>query len=315
MEVVVISLLNGLVYGMLLFMLASGLTLIFSMMGVLNFAHASIYMLGAYFAFETSRWLGFWPALLVAPLLCGLLGAAIEVWGLRRVHRNGHIAELLFTFGLVFIIGRSVQMGWGMLPEPYRVPALLDFPLFTLYGLQFPAYRGFMLLVSAGMLGAIWLLLKRTRIGLIIQAALTHPDMVAALGHNVPSVFTIVFSGGCLLAGLAGVIGGNYQSTEPGMADAMGPIVFVVVVFGGLGSLAGCFIASIIMGMVTTFAVVIDASAADALRPLGIALRADDLLGEILTVPVARIGALLPLLMMVLILLFRPRGLMGTRDT
>ena len=111
------------------------------MMGVLNFAHASIYMLGAYFAFETSRWVGFWPALIVAPLLCGLLGAAIEVWGLRRVHRNGHIAELLFTFGLVFIIGRSVQMGWGMLPEPYRVPALLDFPLFTLYGLQFPAYR------------------------------------------------------------------------------------------------------------------------------------------------------------------------------
>jgi branched-chain amino acid transport system permease protein len=315
MEVLLVSLLNGLVYGMLLFMLASGLTLIFSMMGVLNFAHGSIYMLGAYFAFESTRWIDFWSALLIAPLLCGAIGAAIEVWGLRRVHHNGHIAELLFTFGLVFIIGRSVQMAWGMLPMPYRVPPGLDFPLFTLYGLQFPAYRGFMLLVSAGMLGAIWLLLKRTRIGLIIQAALTHPDMVAALGHNVPSVFTIVFSGGCLLAGLAGVIGGNYQSTEPGMADAMGPIVFVVVVFGGLGSLAGCFIASIIMGMVTTFAVVIDASAADALRPLGIALRADDLLGEILTVPVARIGALLPLLMMVLILLFRPRGLMGTRDT
>jgi len=315
MDVFIISLLNGLVYGMLLFMLASGLTLIFSMMGVLNFAHASIYMLGAYFAFETSHWVGFWPALIVAPALCGLLGAAIEVWGLRRVHRNGHVAELLFTFGLVFIIGRSVQMSWGMLPEPYHVPALLDFPLFTLYGLQFPAYRAFMLLVSAGMLGAIWLLLKRTRIGLIIQAALTHPDMVASLGHNVPRVFTIVFAGGCLLAGLAGVIGGNYQSTEPGMADAMGPIVFVVVVFGGLGSLAGCFIASIIMGMVSTFAVVIDASVADALHPLGITLRADDLLGEILTVPVSRIGALLPLLMMVLILFFRPRGLMGTRDT
>jgi branched-chain amino acid transport system permease protein len=315
MEILLVSLLNGLVYGMLLFMLASGLTLIFSMMGVLNFAHASIYMLGAYFAFETSRWIGFWPALIVAPVLCGLLGAAIEVWGLRRVHQNGHIAELLFTFGLVFIIGRSVQMGWGMLPMPYRVPASLDFPLFTLYGLQFPAYRAFMLLISAGMLGAIWVLRKRTRIGLIIQAALTHPGMAAALGHNVPLVFTIVFSGGCLLAGLAGVIGGNYQSTEPGIADAMGPIVFVVVVFGGLGSLAGCFIASIVMGMVSTFAVVIDISVADALRPLGITLRGDDLLGEILTVPVARIGALLPLLMMVLILLFRPRGLMGTRDT
>jgi branched-chain amino acid transport system permease protein len=315
MEVLLVSLLNGLVYGMLLFMLASGLTLIFSMMGVLNFAHGSIYMLGAYFAYESTRWIGFWSALLIAPLLCGAIGAAIEIWGLRRVHHNGHIAELLFTFGLVFIIGRSVQMAWGMLPMPYRVPAGLDFPLFTLYGLQFPAYRGFMLLISAGMLGGIWLLLKRTRVGLIIQAALTHPGMTAALGHNVPFVFTIVFAGGCFLAGLAGVIGGNYQSTEPGIADAMGPIVFVVVVFGGLGSLAGCFIASIIMGMVVTFSVVIDASIADLLRPIGIVPRNDDLLGEILTVPVARIGALLPLLMMVLILFFRPRGLLGTRDT
>ncbi len=315
METLVISLLNGLVYGMLLFMLASGLTLIFSMMGVLNFAHASVYMIGAYAAFQISQIVGFWAALVLAPLLCGLLGAAIEVWGLRRVHRNGHIAELLFTFGLVFIIGRSVQMSWGMLPMPYRVPALLDFPLFTVYGANFPAYRGFMLLVSGAMLVATWLLLKKTRIGLIIQASLTHPQMASALGHDVPRVFTIVFAGGCLLAGLAGVIGGNYQTTEPGMADAMGPIVFVVVVFGGLGSLAGCFIASIIMGMVQTLAVVIDHSVFDLLRPLGMVAAPDNLLGEILTVPVARVGALLPFVMMILILLFRPRGLMGTRDT
>src|SRR3954471_15758304 len=272
MEVFVISMLNGLVYGMLLFMLARGLTLIFSMMGVLNFAHASIYMLGAYLAYQISAWIGFFPALIIAPILCGLIGAAIEVWGLRRVHHNGHIAELLFTFGLVFIIGRAVQMTWGMLPMAYRVPPLLDFPLFNLYGANFPAYRGFMLLVSAGMLLATWLLLKKTRVGLIIQAALTHPNMVSALGHNVPVVFTTVFAGGCLLAGLAGVIGGNYQTTEPGMADGMGPIVFVVVVFGGLGSLAGCFIASIIMGMIQTFAVVIDYSIADLLAPVGLAL-------------------------------------------
>jgi branched-chain amino acid transport system permease protein len=315
MEVLLVSALNGLVYGMLLFMLASGLTLIFSMMGVLNFAHASIYMVGAYLAFTVSRYLGFFPALIIAPLLCGLIGAAIEIWGLRRVHHNGHIAELLFTFGLVFIIQRLVQMTWGMLPMAYRVPPLLDFPLFSMYGANFPAYRGFMLLISAGMLFFTWLLLKKTRVGLIIQAALTHPNMVSALGHNVPMVFTTVFAGGCLLAGLAGVIGGNYQTTEPGMADAMGPIVFVVVVFGGLGSLAGCFIASIIMGMIQTFAVVVDYSVADLLRPIGLAISGDTLLTEILTVPVARIGALLPFAMMVLILLFRPRGLMGTRDT
>ncbi len=315
MEIVLVSLLNGLVYGMLLFMLASGLTLIFSMMGVLNFAHASIYMIGAYLAFTVSQYIGFFPALIVAPILCGLLGAAIEVFGLRRVHSNGHIAELLFTFGLVFVIQRCVQMIWGMLPMAYRVPALLDFPLFTFYGQYFPAYRGFMLLVSAGMLLATWLLLKKTRVGLIIQASLTHPQMVSALGHNVPRVFTLVFAGGCMLAGLAGVIGGNYQTTEPGMADGMGPIVFVVVVFGGLGSLMGCFIASILMGMIQTFAVVINASLLDLLKPLGVTLSGDNLFTEFMTVPVARIGALLPFLLMILILLFRPRGLMGTRDT
>jgi branched-chain amino acid transport system permease protein len=315
MEILLVSLFNGLVYGMLLFMLASGLTLIFSMMGVLNFAHASIYMIGAYLAFTVSQLVGFFPALIIAPILCGLIGAAIEVWGLRRVHHNGHIAELLFTFGLVFIIERSVQMTWGMLPMAYRVPRILDFPLFTVYGANFPAYRGFMLLVSVSMLLATWVLLKKTRIGLVIQAALTHPQMASALGHNVPRVFTIVFAGGCLLAGLAGVIGGNYQTTEPGMADAMGPIVFVVVVFGGLGSLAGCFIASILMGLIMTFAVVVNYSLLDLLKPLGISVTGDNLLTEILSVPVARIGALLPFAMMIVILLFRPRGLMGTRDT
>jgi branched-chain amino acid transport system permease protein len=315
MEIVLVSLFNGLVYGMLLFMLASGLTLIFSMMGVLNFAHASIYMIGAYLAFTLSQFIGFFPALIIAPILCGLIGAAIEVWGLRRVHSNGHIAELLFTFGLVFIIERGVQMTWGMLPMAYRVPQILDFPLFTVYGANFPAYRGFMLLVSVGMLVATWILLKRTRVGLIIQAALTHPQMASALGHNVPRVFTIVFAGGCLLAGLAGVIGGNYQTTEPGMAEAMGPIVFVVVVFGGLGSLAGCFIASILMGLIQTFAVVINYSLLDLLKPLGITVPGDNLFTEILAIPVARIGALLPFAMMIIILLFRPRGLLGTRDT
>jgi branched-chain amino acid transport system permease protein len=315
MEIVLVSLLNGLVYGMLLFMLASGLTLIFSMMGVLNFAHASIYMIGAYLAFTVSQYVGFFPALIIAPLLCGLLGAAIEIWGLRRVHANGHIAELLFTFGLVFIIGRSVQMIWGMLPMPYRVPQILDFPLFTFYGENFPAYRGFMLLVSAGMLLATWLLLKKTRVGLIIQASLTHPQMASSLGHNVPAVFTLVFAGGCVLAGLAGVIGGNYQTTEPGMADSMGPIVFVVVVFGGLGSLMGCFIASILMGMIQSFAVVINVSLLDLIKPLGVSLSGDNLFTEFMTVPVARIGALLPFALMILMLLFRPRGLMGTRDT
>jgi branched-chain amino acid transport system permease protein len=300
---------------MLLFMLASGLTLIFSMMGVLNFAHASVYMLGAYFAYDISRHVGFWPALVLAPVLCGTVGALIEMYGLRRVHRNGHIAELLFTFGLAFIIDKAVQMAWGLLPVAYRVPPVLDHPLFTIYGTNFHAYRGFMLLISALMFCSIWLMLTRTRLGLVIQAALTHPEMVGALGHNVPRVFTTVFAGGSALAGLAGVIGGNYLVTEPSMAFTMGPIVFVVVVFGGLGSLAGCFIASLIMGFVQTFAVVFDVSLANVLALVGIKVTEASWFGEVLTIPLPRIGALLPYVMLVLILLFKPRGLMGTRDT
>jgi branched-chain amino acid transport system permease protein len=315
MELFIVSLLNGLVYGMLLFMLASGLTLILSMMGVLNLAHASAYMLGAYFAFTISQHIGFWPALILAPLLCGLVGAGIEMFGLRRVHKNGHIAELLFTFGLALIIEKVVQMTWGLIPVPYRIPEGLDFTLFKIYGTNFPAYRAFMLLISALMFGMIWLGLTRTRIGLVIQAALNHPEMVGALGHNVPRVFTLVFASGTALAGLAGVIGGNYQVTEPAMAFTMGPIVFVVVVFGGLGSLTGCFIASLLMGLIQTFAVVLDYSLADLLKQFGLTVTSATPFHEVLTVPLPRIGALLPYILLVLILVFKPRGLMGTRDT
>jgi len=314
MELFIVSLLNGLVYGMLLFMLASGLTLILSMMGVLNFAHASAYMLGAYFAFTISQYIGFWPALILAPILCGLVGAGIEMFGLRRVHKNGHIAELLFTFGLALIIEKVVQMTWGLIPVPYRIPEGLDFTLFRIYGTNFPAYRAFMLLISALMFGMIWLGLTRTRIGLVIQAALHHPEMVGALGHNVPRVFTLVFAAGTGLAGLAGVIGGNYQVTEPAMAFTMGPIVFVVVVFGGLGSLSGCFIASLLMGLIQTFAVVLDYSLADLLMRFGVTVTSATPFHEVLMVPLPRIGALLPYILLVLILVFRPRGLMGTRE-
>jgi branched-chain amino acid transport system permease protein len=315
MELFLVTLLNGLVYGMLLFMLASGLTLIFSMMGVLNFAHASVYMIGAYLAYQLSRWTGFWLALVIAPLLCGALGAAIEMYGLRKAHRNGHVAELLLTVGIAVIIEKAVQMIWGLAPVPYRIPAALDFPLFSVYGSDFHAYRGFMLLISILMFLGIWLLFTRTRIGLVIQASLTHPDMVSALGHNVPRLYTTVFAGGSVLAGLAGVVGGNYLVTEPAMAFTMGPIVFVVVVFGGLGSLAGCLLASLIMGLAQSFAVVFDVSVADLLAHLGITVTSTTPFAELLTITLSRISALLPYLLLVLILIFRPRGLLGTRDT
>ena len=175
LELVIFSMLNGVVYGLLLFMLSSGLTLIFSMMGVLNFAHASMFMLGAYFSYQLGKLAGFWPALVLAPLLVGLIGAGVERYGLRYVHRHGHVPELLFTFGLAYLVEEVVVMGWGRNPIENRVPAVLDFPLFTLFTTSYPAYKAFMMAVSVGMFVALYLTLRRTRVGLIIQAALTHP--------------------------------------------------------------------------------------------------------------------------------------------
>ena len=315
MEFFLISLLNSISYGLLLFMLSSGLTLIFSMMGVLNFAHASFYMLGAYFAFQLSRHVGFWPALAVAPLLVGALGALTERWGLRTVHKYGHVAELLFTFGLFYLIEEVVHLIWGRAPVDYRIPEALDFTAFTIFSTHYPAYRVFMMAVSVGMLLGLYLVLTRTRIGMIIQASLTHPDTVEALGHNVPRVFMLVFGGGCALAGLAGVIGGNAFVTEPGMAAAVGSIVFVVVVFGGMGSLSGAFIASLFFGAVQTFSVAMDYSLADLAGWLGLQLAPDSGLYSALSITIAQTAPVLPYLLMVLMLIFRPTGLLGTRET
>ena len=289
--------------------------MILSMMGVLNFAHASAYMLGAYFAFTISQHIGFWPALVLAPLLCGAVGAAIEMYGLRRVHRNGHIAELLFTFGLFYLIEEVVHLIWGRAPVDYRVPSALDFSAFTIFSTSYPAYRVFMMAGSIAMLVSLYLVLTRTRIGLIIQASLSHPDMVEALGHNVPRVFMLVFGGGCALAGLAGVIGGNAFVTEPGMAAAVGSIVFVVVVFGGMGSLAGAFIASLFFGAVQTFSVALDYSLLDLMRQIGVVVAPDSGWHQLLSISIAQTAPVLPYLLMVLMLMVRPTGLMGTRET
>jgi branched-chain amino acid transport system permease protein len=310
-EFALISLLNGVTYGLLLFMLSSGLTLIFSMMGILNFAHASFYMLGAYFGYQISAKIGFWPALVIAPVLVGMLGAVIERYGIRKAHRYGHVAELLFTFGLAFLAIEVVQLVWGKAAVDYRIPASLSGTWFTLFSSSFPIYKGFMMGVSIAMLVGLYALLTFTRIGLIVQAALSRPDMVQALGHDVPRIFTLVFGGGSALAAIAGVIGGNAFVTEPAMADALGPIVFVVVV-GGLGSLAGAFIASLLIGILQTFMVGTNYSLVDFARSVGIQIHSAPALARL---SLTQLAAIMPYMLMVAILIFRPRGLMGARET
>jgi branched-chain amino acid transport system permease protein len=313
-EFFVVSLLNGISYGLLLFLLSSGLTLIFSLMGVLNFAHASFYMLGAYFAYTIASKIGFWPALFLAPLLVVFVGALVERFGLRTVHKYGHVAELLFTFGLAYLIEEGVKLLWGQAPVPYPIPAELDGPLIHVFNSTFPKYRAFMMLVSVSMLVATYLLLTRTRIGLVIQAALSHPQMVEALGHNVQRVFMLVFAGGAALAGLAGVIGGNAFVTSPSMATSVGTIVFVVVVVGGMGSLGGAFIASLLIGLLQTFAVAIDVSLSSLFGLFGLHVTSTTLLSSVWNLTVSQMAPMLPYLLMVVMLMVRPRGLMGTRD-
>jgi len=332
-----ISLLNGLSVGLLLFMLASGLTLIFSMMGVLNFAHASFYMLGAYVAYSITQVIGFWTALLLAPLIVGVLGALFERHALRRVHKFGHVPELLITFGLSYIVLELVQLVWGRQAVDFTPPPSLSGALFTIVdapaslsfawgekpegcgagGVRcttFPAFRAFGMGVAVLMLISIWLLLTRTRIGLVIQASLTHPEAVESLGHNVPRVFMLVFGGGTALAALAGVIGGAMRVTEPSMALTVGAVVFAVIVIGGMGSLAGAFVASVGLGVIESFAVGSDHSIADGLTALGMAVTPETFGFALWSVKLSQIAAILPYLLLVLILIFRPKGLFGSRE-
>jgi branched-chain amino acid transport system permease protein len=303
-----ISLLNGVSVGLLLFMLSAGLTLIFSMLGVLNFAHASFYMLGAYVGQALAAYGGFWFALIVAPLLVALCGALFERTLLRRVHARGALAEMLLTFGAAIVIGEGVKLVWGLGPLPAEIPASLDGPLFTLYGAAFPKYRAFMMMLAIVMLGALYLLLHTSKLGLVVRAALTHSSTVETLGHDVPRIFMCVFAVGVGLAALAGVIGAPLAVIEPAMADAMGPIVFVVVVIGGLGSLSGALAASLVVGCVQTFAVASTASAGSIAVALGVAL--PPAWAEL---TVTQLAPVLPYLLLIVMLAMRPHGLFGER--
>lgn len=332
MEAVIFSVFNGVLYGMLLFMLSSGLTLIFSMMGILNFAHGAFFMLGAYFAYYLTGGLsavfspllggpggelaGFLIALVVGPALVGVIGGLIQRYAMRFVHRFGHVAELLFTFGLFLLIEEAVQIVFGRAPKNYQIPELLKFAAFEWGGLQYQFYRLFMLIVAVAIFVGLFLMMTRTRVGLIIRAALTHPHTTAQLGHDVPKVFMWVFGVGCALAGVGGVIGGNVLGTDPAMGFQLGPIVFVIIVIGGLGSLGGALVASLFIGILNDLSVSLDWK----LKGIFVALGADPasvdgIMSDLINLSTAKLAPIFPYLLLVLVLIFRPRGLFGQRDT
>jgi branched-chain amino acid transport system permease protein len=182
MEFILVSTLNGLIYGILLFMVSAGLTLIFGMMSVLNFAHASFYMIGAYVGYLSTRYFGFWQGLILAPIVVGLLGMAVERYCLRRVHKFGHAYELLLTFGLAVIIEEAIKLFFGPAPVDYPLPQQLRFAAFTIYGTEYPFYRVLMGAISVSMFALLFAILKFTRVGIIVRAAVYKPNMVNALG-------------------------------------------------------------------------------------------------------------------------------------
>jgi branched-chain amino acid transport system permease protein len=278
--------LHGLVYGMLLFLVASGLTLVLGMMGILNLAHASFYMLGAYFAYSVTVYTGsFWPSLVISPLIVGACGVLVERFLLRKTYRAGHAAQLLVTFGLFFILNELVKMGWGTVPLSVATPSILSGSA-PFAGTGYPVYRLFILGFSAAVLAGMALLLSRTRVGIIIRAAVSDAEMVEVLGNNVPLVFLLVFGAGAALAGLAGVIAAPFLSVYLNMGPDALMDCFVIIVIGGFGSLLGAFIASLMIGVLHSFGV--------------------------LWIP--QLALIFQFLLMALVLIMRPTGLFGEKE-
>jgi branched-chain amino acid transport system permease protein len=216
---------------------------------------------------------------------------------------------------LAFSNSPAVSWLWGNSPVNFRTPTLLDFPAFTVFATNHPAYKLFILVISIAIFVGLFVMLTQTRIGLIVQAALTHPHMVAHLGHNVPFVFMAVFGVGAALAGIAGVIAGPALVTQSSMAALLGPILFVVVVVGGLGSLQGALFASLLIGLLQTFAIAIDLSLSDLFAGSDFRPAPNTLLGDLWRVTVAQIAPILPYVLLILVLIFKPTGLFGNRET
>jgi len=286
---IVVALLNGLANGMLLLLAAVGLTLIFGVLGVLNFAHGSLYMLGAYFAIltmQTSILPGplqenFWLSAIVAIVCVSIVGGLIEKFIIRRIYEYTHEFQLLLTFALVLIIDYGVRIVYGAQPKLVAVPPALDFS-FNILGRQYPAYNAFILLVGIIVIVALWAMFTYTRFGKKTRAAAQDREIANAHGINVYQIFTVVFILGSALAALGGVLAAPYQSITPAMGEHIIVDSFIIVIIGGLGSFPGALLGALLIG-------VIDATA-------------------FLLMP--EIQSYVPYVLMAVVLILRPEGLL-----
>jgi len=284
-DFVIVQGLNGVAYGLLLFLLAAGLSLIFGMMDVVNLAHGSFFMLGAYIGYAASRAShSFWLALLIAPIAIGLLGIAIEVGLLKRLYRRPLLDQVILTFGLSFMIAELVKIVWGTNELVLQPPDIFSGSI-TVLGNPYPTYRLFVIGISLLIALALLIVERRTRLGAIIRAGVVDRQMVAALGVNIGAVFTGVFAFGAALAAFGGVVAGPVLSLFPGIDAQVLITALIVVVVGGMGTLTGAFWGGLLIGIAVTF----------------------------LTVLLPAVALVLTFVVMGAILLVRPNGLFGMK--
>jgi branched-chain amino acid transport system permease protein len=247
--------LHGLSYAAILFLIASGLTIIFGMMSILNLAHGAFFMLSAYFCYQIVHLTGsYWLAFLLAPLFLAFLGIVLERFFIRRIYAQGHLGHLLLTVGVMMLILGAVMEIWGTTYLPVAPPPLLKGTV-LIGSIKYPIYRLFVIGIALMVILLMVLVLYGTRVGKVVRAAVSDSDMVNALGINVPMVFTLVFGFGTWLAGIAGVVVAPMLTVFPGLADQVGMDAFIVVITGGFGSLFGAFVVSIIFGLLHSYGI------------------------------------------------------------
>jgi branched-chain amino acid transport system permease protein len=245
--------LNGLQFGLLLFLLAAGLTLVFGIMDLVNLAHGSLYMLGAYFAATFVGWTeSFVLGALLALGATLLVGMAMEVVALRRLYGRDHLDHVLGTFGLILFFNELVRMIWGPAGLSLSLPMWLIYPVEILPGLFYPTYRIAIIITALAVALFLYLLVMRTRVGMLIRAGASNREMTGALGVNINLLYTLVFGLGATLAGLAGLMQAPILTVQIGMGENILILAFVVIIIGGIGSIRGAFIAAVLVGLIDT---------------------------------------------------------------
>ena len=295
--------LNGLQFGVMLFLMAAGLTLIFGVMGLINLAHGSLYMIGAFAAAAVAGATGsFLLAILAAMVAAAFAGAIVEMAVLRRLYARDHLDQVLATFALILIFSEGTRWIFGSLPLYLNIPSWLAGPITLPGGIQYPLYRLALIVVGLLVWLGLWALIERTRLGIQIRAGENDREMIAALGINISKLYTLVFALGAALAGLAGALVGTIQSVQVGMGEPVLILAFVVIVIGGIGSIKGAFVGALLVGLTSTLG--------------GIFLPE---LFKLFTDPAtaqsagASLASMSIYILMSLVLIWRPTGLFGAR--